>query len=71
MGNNALNIKSFSSQLVDDIPILTGASGGGIAAVPMFNIEAILWTIFCAIVFAIIGGTVGFFVAKILKKYIK
>ena len=46
-------------KIFNAFPIFGGSLGGIIAAVPLFTWESVLWTIFCALVFGLIGGFAG------------
>ena len=57
-------MKNFLAKIIDDIPVIGGATGGGLGSWFTLNHEMIFAAIVSALIFAIVGGVVGFLVNK-------
>ena len=57
--------------LIDRLPEIGGASGGGIASITFITWESMLGTLVSALIFTFVGGVVGYLVKVGLDKLFK
>jgi len=57
--------------LIERLPEIGGASGGGLASITLITWESVLAMVISALIFTFIGGIVGYFVKVGLDKLLR